>query len=88
MDDIHETLKTFATKEDLEKFATKEDVKAVADSVEEMLHLFKNFKIGINIGGRVFGFSGRFIFRLSALIAALLVMWEPIKILFAWVFHR
>lgn len=85
---MQEQMETFATKEDLnalaEKMATKADVQMVADSIAELLTLFKNFKIGIHVGGRIFGVSGKFIMYVSGFIVAIAAMTGPLKGLLVW----
>lgn len=54
-----------------ETVATKNDLKQLSDSLAEITKIVKNFKIGVHVGGQIFGFSGRFILWVGAFVTAL-----------------
>lgn len=63
----------------LQNLATKQDIKGVADSVAEVVTLTKNLKIGVHVGGRVLGFSGRTVMLMGGFFIAWAALTGGIK---------
>lgn len=54
----------------MQNLATKKDIKAVGDSVAEIAAITRNLKIGVHVGGRVLGFSGKTVVMLGGFFIA------------------
>lgn len=54
----------------MQNLATKQDIKGVSDSVAEVVAITKNLKIGVHVGGRVLGFSGKTVMMMGGFFIA------------------
>lgn len=54
--------------------ATKDDLKRLENSVEVVVDLIKNFRIGVQVSGKIFGFSGRAVVKFGAFCAGVLAI--------------
>lgn len=93
------TLSQLATKDDIEalrkEVVTTDDLAAsqkqmqtsidsVAGSVKEIVSLFKTVKLGIHIGGRVFGVSSSAIISMGGLVVAVAAVATGFKAFLVW----
>lgn len=73
--------KMLQMKSTMDTLATKDDVARVADSIEQMVELFKGFKSGVQISGRVARWSVKAVLYVGALAAAITAIAFALKTL-------
>lgn len=66
-------------KEVFKTLATKEDMQKLADSMSEAIKIIKNFKIGISVGEKIVGVSGRTIIFLGGFVMAVAALSGGLK---------
>lgn len=79
---LRDSQSTLASRVDLQRVEGKVD--GMVETVNTVADLIKNFRIGVTVGGKVMGFSGKTIVNLGGFFVAVAAVVVGIKWFFGW----